>query len=587
MSRHQSIAFVAFSAFLLFVGTESAAQFETRASASTGAYSPFSAAVGDFNGDGMLDVAVVSFLPSSHVSILLGNGDGTFKAGDSYVVGTQPLYAAAASLRSNGVLDLIVGDSLNDDLYVMLGNGDGTFQPPVAYPTSGRTVQVATGDFAGDGNLDIISLTGNGEGCNCVEVLLGNGDGTFQAAIGTPVPYNIGGYAMATGYFNGDNKLDVAVSGAFASANQVDILLGNGDGRFTPHGFYSVSLAPESVATGRFAGSDTTDLVVGNLEGGSVSVLIGNGNGTFRQAVDYSSYAPTWVAVADLNGDGKEDIVASNADSEAIPPTSTLSVFTGNGDGTFQTGAVYPAGENLSYVAIGDFNGDGKPDLVAVDQLGDTVITLLNTGVVAFSPTAPLTFASQLIGTTSAPQTVTLTNTGSTALSISSISLQGAGQFKSSNTCGKSVAPGANCSITVRSEPTVENTVSGTVTIHDSASSKPQVIELLGAGTVVKLEPPSLNFAAEKVGVKSAAQSVRLTNTGSTALAISAVSLQGTDPQDFNKNDNCGSNVAPGANCTLAVTFLPRRTGPLTASLGITDTGGGSPQIVPISGTGD
>jgi FG-GAP-like repeat/Abnormal spindle-like microcephaly-assoc'd, ASPM-SPD-2-Hydin len=575
------------SVVLSFAGAQALAQFETRASASTGAYSPFSLTVGDFNGDGKLDIAVVSFLPSSNVAILLGNGDGTFRAAASYVVGSQPLYVTTASLRGNGVLDLIVGDSLNDNLYVMLGNGDGTFQPPVAHTTTGRTVQVGTGDFNGDGKLDIIALTGNGEGCNCVEVLLGNGDGTFQAAIGTPVPYNIGGYAMATGYFNQDHKLDVAVSGTFGSANQVDILLGNGDGSFTPDGYYPVSLAPESVASGRFAGSNTTDLAVGNLEGGSVSVLIGKGNGTFQQAADYGSYAPTWVAVGDLNGDGKEDMVAANGGSAAIPPTSVVSVFTGNGDGTFQAGASYPAGESLNYVAIGDFNGDHMPDLVAVDQLGDTVITLLNTGVVTFSPTTPITFPTQLLGTTGSPLSATLTNSGTSPLTISSVSYSGK-PFHVQTTCKGSIAPGGSCTITATFTAQAVGVTTGTVTIHDSASSKPQVVELVGTATAVKLSPAQLTFPPQKNGSKSSPQKILLTNVSNSPFDFTrSMYIDGTDPTSFYESNNCPTTLNGGASCSIHVIFAPRKTGSLSGSVIITDTGGGSPQSVPLTGTGD
>src|ERR1022692_488414 len=265
-------------------GTQALAQFETRASASTGAYRPISVAVGDFNRDGKLDVAVVNYLPSGNVMVFLGNGDGTFRAGSSYDVAVQPLYASAASLRHNGILDLVVGDSLSDYVYVMLGNGDGTFQPAVAYPASGRPSVVSTGDFRGAGQIDIVALAQSD--CNCVAVLPGNGDGTFGAAVITPVPYNVTWFGMAPGDFGGDGKLDVAATGGFGSANQVEILLGNGDGSFRAYGYYPVSLAPYSVVAGRFHGNKTIDLAVGNFEGGSISVLLGNGDGTFQAAVD-------------------------------------------------------------------------------------------------------------------------------------------------------------------------------------------------------------------------------------------------------------------------------------------------------------
>jgi hypothetical protein len=239
------------------------AQFETRASyplgPPSGAPLPVSLAVGDFNNDGKLDVATANYLPSGSVSILLGNGDGTFHAGPVYAVAVQPFSIAAADFRHKGILDLVVGDSLSNDVYVMLGNGDGTFQAAVPYATSGRPFAVSTGDFTGDGKLDIIALADSAEVCECLEVLPGNGDGTFGQATITPVPYGSTGYAFAAGYFDEDGKLDLAVSGVSASA-QVNILLGNGDGTFTPDGFYPVFSDPESVAVGDFNDDKNADL---------------------------------------------------------------------------------------------------------------------------------------------------------------------------------------------------------------------------------------------------------------------------------------------------------------------------------------
>ena len=416
---------------------------------------------------------------------------------------------------------------------------------------------------------------------------MGNGDGTFQPAIGTPVPYNIGGYAFTVGYFNRDKSLDVAVSGTFGSANQVDILLGHGDGSFTPDNYYPVSLAPESVVSGRFAGNNTTDLAVGNLEGGSISVLIGNGNGTFRQAVDYSAYFPIWVAVGDLNGDGREDLVTANVGSPSNPFASTIAVYLGNGDGTFQAGVNYPAGESLNYVAIGDFNGDGKPDLVAVDQLGDAVITLLNTGVVTFSPTAPITFPTQLLGTTGSPLSATLTNNGTLPLTISSVSSSGK-PFHVQTSCKGSVAPAGSCTITATFTAQAVGVTTGTVTIHDSASSKPQLVELVGTATAVKLSPTQLTFPPQKNGSTSPPQKIVLTNVSNSPIDFTrGIYIGGTDYNNFFESNNCPATLNGGASCSIHVIFAPRKTGSLSGSVIITDTGGGSPQSVALSGTGD
>ena len=182
----------------------------------------------------------------------------------------------------------------------------------------------------------------------------------------------------------------------------------------------------------------------------------------------------------DFDGDGKVDLAAT---CEGPPPQYQpgVSVFKGSGDGTFEAGVFYPAGIGTSYVAAGDFNGDHKPDLVLVDSLAHTVITLLNTGVASFSPTTPLNFKMQAVGTTSAPQTVTLTNTGTTELKIQS--MKASAEFTMKSTCNARVAPGAACKISATFSPTQKGAKTGAITIIDNASSKPQVIELLGTGT--------------------------------------------------------------------------------------------------------
>jgi hypothetical protein len=438
---------------------------------------PYSAAVGDFDGDGKLDMAVVSYLPTGTVSILFGNGDGSFRLGQTYAVGVQPFFIAAASFRRNGILDLAVSDSLSDDVYVMLGNGDGTFQAAVAYPAIARSYSIATGDFTGDGIPDLIAITLSTE-CNCISVFPGNGDGTFRAAITTPVPYNVGAYALAAGYFNSDKNLDIAVTGAFGSANQVDVLLGNGDGTFTPNGYYELVISPNSIVVGSFRSGHKADLAV-TVDPG-VEVLLGNGDGTFQQPVLYPANFPDWVVAKDFSGGGILDLAVSIPGlGFGYPPGA--SVLKGNGDGTFQSEIFYPAGKDPKFIVAGDFNNDGKPDLVTVDDVSDGLVALLNTGAVAFSPTTPLNFNKQAIGTTSTPRNVTLTNTGKTALTVSS--MKATGQFGVTSTCGSSVGAGANCTISVTFSPKTKGAKSGTVTIHDSASSKPQVINLSGTGT--------------------------------------------------------------------------------------------------------
>jgi hypothetical protein len=210
-----------------------------------------------------------------------------------------------------------------------------------------------------------------------------------------------------------------------------------------------------------------------------------------------------------------------------------------------------------------------------------------STPEVTLSP-ASLTFAEQLVGTTSAAQTVMLTNTGTASLSITSISVTGTegGDFTQTNTCGTSVAAGANCTISVTFKPHGDNTRAATLSISDNATGSPQSVPLSGMGTYVELVPASLTFADQTVGTTSAAQTVTLTNTlPSATVTIDGVSITGADAGDFAQTNTCGTSVAAGASCTINVTFTPTEAGTRTAAVSVSDGGGGSPQTVALTGT--
>jgi hypothetical protein len=569
---------VLLAAFVVSAQPSALAQFETSAILPVPT-EPYSLMVGDFNRDGIPDVAVISVGGTGSVDILLANGDGTFRAGASYTVEVL-FYGATASLRNNGILDLVLGGG-DDTVYVMLGNGDGTFQSPVAYPTAAENLMVALGDFTGHDHLDIASLERGS--CNCVQVLPGNGDGSFGAPISTtPVPYDVTAFAIAAGDFNNDGKLDLAVGGEFGASSKLDVLLGNGDGTFTDDGYYEIGGAPYAIATGYFT-SDKTNLDLAVSVGGAIDVLLGNGDGTFQQPVSYSTQpTATWIIAQDLDGDGIVDLATSNSAVGAI-------MFKGNGDGTFQSASLYSVGGRggANYIAAADFNNDGKPDLALIGP--EQVITLLNTGSATFSPTSPLTFKGQLIGTTSAPQTVTITNSGTTPMTFASVTSSGAPFRMTANTCSGSLPPGAQCSITAQFTAQAMGSVSGGITIIDSASSKPQFVELIGIGTELAISASELKFPAQKVGTKSVPRNVHLTNTGTKNMGFTHfIYIDGGDaPFDFTQTNGCGSFLAPKASCTITVTFGPLRAGIRDSILYIEDDGGDSPQTVRVIGTGN
>jgi len=206
----------------------------------------------------------------------------------------------------------------------------------------------------------------------------------------------------------------------------------------------------------------------------------------------------------------------------------------------------------------------------------------------SLSPTS-LTFGSQNVGTTSAAQPMTLSNPGSTALSVTSIALTGtnSGDFAQTNTCGTSVAAASSCTINVTFKPTATGTRTATLTVTDSASNSPQSASLTGSGVTVSLSPTSLTFGSQNVGTTSAAQVATLSNPGSTALSITSIAVTGTNSGDFAiPTKTCGASVPAGGNCTINVTFTPTAAGTRTATLSVTDSASNSPQTTSVTGTG-
>ncbi len=338
--------------------------FATRTDYGTG-NSPTSVAIGDFNGDGKPDLAVAYNVNTA--SVLLGNGDGTFATATDYETGDSPASVAIGDFNGDGKPDLSVVNQGDNTVSVLLGNGDGTFATKTDYASGVYPISVAVGDFNGDGKPDLAVAN---QGDNTVSILLGNGNGTFA----TRTDYGTGDSptSVAIGDFNGDGKPDLALSNSYS--NTVSVLLGSGNGTFATRTDYETGSGPRSVAIGDLNGDGKVDLAVANW-GNTVSVLLGNGNGTFATRTDYGTgVAPTSVAIGDFNGDGKPDLAVANYDD------STVSVLLGNGDGTLATKTDYGTGVGPISVAIGDFNGDGKPDLAVANYYSGAVSVLLGNG---------------------------------------------------------------------------------------------------------------------------------------------------------------------------------------------------------------
>ncbi len=527
---------------------------------------------GDFNGDGKLDLAVAN--TTNTVSILLGNGDGTFQPRVDYGTGKCAQSVTAGDFNGDSKLDLAVANSCDNTVSILLGKGDGTFQPHVDYAVGSAPGQLTTGDFNGDGKLDLAVANCNS---NNVSVLIGNGGGTFAPHVDYPTGQCA--HSVATGDFNRDGKLDLAV--ANENGPTVSTLLGNGDGTFQAHVDYSLGHNAESVTIADFNGDGKVDLAVTN--NGGVSVLLGNGNGTFgvKNDIALGMVDAFDVTTGDFNGDGKLDLAVVDVGSST--GSSKFSILLGNGDGTFQSQTDYATGTQPPSLAPGDFNRDGRTDLAVVNFKDNTVSIFLQVPAVTLSNTA-LAFGNQNVGTTSTTQTVTVTNNSFSAVTITSIVVSG--DFTQNNTCPvapATLAVGARCSVNVAFAPTTGGTRAGSVTITDNAAGSPQTIALTGTGLqpAVTLAPTNLTFANQTVGTTSATQSVTLTNGGNATLNISSYATSG----DFAQTNTCGSSVATGANCTISVTFTPTAVGTRTGSVTITDNASDSPQMIGLTGT--
>jgi hypothetical protein len=333
-------------------------------------------ALGDFTGNHNLDIVTANESPSNSVSVLLNNGDGTFRAPVNYPVGSQPAQVVVGNFTGHGKRDLATANTDSNTVSILLGNGNGTFQPALSIPVGKNPRALAVGDLSGDGFDDLVVACTDSYQTHSVDVLLGNGDGTFRLSQRLTGFGFVGGpQSVAIGDFNGDGKLDFVTADAGYTVSR---FLGNGDGTFLPRVSYSAGHRTATIATGDFNGDGILDLVVSGDTYGSVTLLKGNGNGTFQTAVGLpNDFGGSFnVAVADVNGDGKDDLVILNNDGD------TLGVRLGNGDFTFQSPRTYRVGPGpgagaLS-LAVGDVHGDGYPDIVVADRNFDYVAVLRN-----------------------------------------------------------------------------------------------------------------------------------------------------------------------------------------------------------------
>jgi hypothetical protein len=505
-------------------------------------FGPGGMGVADFDGDGKLDLVTADSgapfgVTVGSISVLLSNGKDMFAARTDYSVGGENVTGAysgiaAAALTGNGKPDLVVPITYAYpyEISILMNKGNGTFKPFVSYPLPTGAIAVAAGDFNNDHKPDIVVANGNGTGF--ITVLLNSGTGTFP----TYTQYSINGISagLAVGDFNKDGNLDIVATNG--SQSTISVLLGNGTGAFPSFATYPTGSSPYGVTVGDFNGDGWPDIAVANESSGTVSILINkaDGTGTFLPKVDYAAAgggAPLTLAAGSFRGNGIIDLaVATNSAFGGIE------VLLGKGDGTFQTAVPYDTLNNANGVVVGDFNNDGNLDMaVSIASAGSafgfvTIFPGLGNGT--FGPEVTLTSAPLPYG-------------------IVAADFNGDG--------GLDLATGNGT--------TEGDTGSATVLLNEP---------------VIGLTPSSLIFPAQKVGTSSAAQVVTLTNPGATPLKVTSITISG----DYSETNDCPAKLTVGKSCTINVTFSPTQTGTRTGTLSIKDSALSSVQKNALTGSG-
>jgi hypothetical protein len=381
-------------------------------------------AIGDIDGDGKPDL--VTAATSNTLTVALGYGDGRFQPPLSPI--TIPAVTSFSSvkladLNGDKKLDIIAADPSGNQVWVLLNQGGGRFGTPTALATGLSPMSIAVADLNGDGNADIITANQNG---NSVSILLGNGDGTFQPHQDYTVDSRP--LAVAIADFNMDGHPDLVTANSVG--NSVTVLLNKGDGTFRPGMDIPITVpqplpgdvldvavsSPSGVAVGDFNGDGYTDLVTANSGWASVTVMLGNGDGSFgvQQTIDTLTYqsnptdpinpdSPNAVVAADLDGDGFVDIAFTE------PKHGSIGLLSGKGDGTFVARVDYVAGESPAALVVANLNGDrtslglDRLDLVTVDPKDTRVAVLLGqkyTSTITLTPGLSTITWGGLVGVT-------------------------------------------------------------------------------------------------------------------------------------------------------------------------------------------
>ena len=552
------------------------------------AETPATLAVGDFNGDGKLDLATDSALgPPSTVSILLGVGDGTFK---------QPIYAgfpgssamiAIEDFNNDGYLDIAAADTQDNRVLIKLGKGDGSLESlatlplPVAAGIGGS----ASADFNGDGRLDVAVTQYNQNSLGVtgfISVLPGNDDGTFGAPVSTQVP-TIGINKMVVGDFNGDGKPDIATLFIPATGG-ISVVLGKGDGSFgaVVKNPVSVNGTAQYMIGGNFNNDGKADLALLSSDSSNafspLNVLLSNGDGTFTAKLvqDVTGLA-TGLTSGDFNHDGNMDLAVLDPQGAVNPD---VLVFLGHGDGTFNSPVSYSTSTLFANdITTADFNGDGKADLAVGTEQGIYFFAGNGDGSfkAAIRTATPQGVNALVFGDYNGDGKLDLFVVGSGDLFLGN----GDGTFR------QSVPLQPTFGVSVIFATSGDFNGDGVTDFFqfsrpNSLLQTPPTASFWLSTPTVSLSTPQLSFAGQEVGTSSVPSLINLDNVGNAPLSITGVAAS----SGFSANDSCPPALPIEQDCSLDVTFSPIAGGSTDGSLTIQDNDLPGKQLVQLSGNG-
>jgi uncharacterized protein (TIGR03437 family) len=505
---------------------------------------PQNVAIADLNLDGNLDLAIADNAANT-VTVLLGDGAGNFipAPNSPFATGNAPASVAIGDFNRDGHPDLAIANTTDKTVTVLLGDGTGNFTPAAGspYPTGKSPLTVSTADLNRDGFPDLVTAN---SGDKTLTILLGNGTGGFAPAPASPLSLGLAPQAAALGDFNGDGIPDVATV-AFPAG--ITVLFGDGFGGFSGAKAFTAGSFPVALAIADLNADGKLDIAAANSGSNNLTVLLGNGAGGFAAAPG-SPFAvggtPQSVAIADLNGDGKPDLIAANAFD------STATVLLGNGSGGFTpaSGSPFPAGSTPYSVAAGDFNADGRADLAIADVAASAVTILLGAqaATAAGLTTTASTTASLPFGT-SIPLTVKLTQpnggfnapTGTVTILDGGTSIGKAAQTSSPYTfTAASLQPGVH---------TLTASYSGDAANSASTSSPIAINMTAAAQTITFGSLANKPFGTASISLTATASSTlpvtfasttpavcTVTGTAVTLLSVGTCSIQATQPGSAN-----------------------------------------------------